>query len=55
VYHFLGKKKTVQTNPQETDQKMRFKVGTKDFDFIKIVGAGGFSKVMMILTAGVSC
>lgn len=44
VYHFLGKqKKTEPTGGKE--EKPRFKVTVADFEFIKILGTGGFSKV----------
>lgn len=47
VYHFLGKNK--ELTPTSNEQK-RFKVTTKDFEFHKILGTGGFSKVHYYLT-----
>lgn len=48
VYHFLGKQK--KADPAGKEEKPRFKVTVADFEFIKIVGTGGFSKVASILT-----
>jgi hypothetical protein len=45
VYHFLGKNK--EPTEKRSDHK-RFKVSTKDFVFMKILGTGGFSKVLLI-------
>lgn len=45
VYHFLGKNKTT---PEKSDQ-IRFKVSINDFEFLKILGTGGFSKVVLFL------
>lgn len=45
VYHFLGKNKNAT---EKSDQK-RFKVSTDDFEFLKILGTGGFSKVELVL------
>lgn len=42
VYHFLGKKKS---ESPEKAAKPRFKVTVNDFEFHKILGTGGFSKV----------
>jgi hypothetical protein len=42
VYHFLGKNK--EPTEARSEQK-KFKVSTKDFVFMKILGTGGFSKV----------
>ena len=44
VYHFLGKKKDHAQIPTPHEQK-RFKVSTSDFEFRKLLGTGGFSKV----------
>lgn len=41
VYHFLGKKKDSVGKPE----KPRFKVTVNDFEFHKVIGTGGFSKV----------
>jgi Unconventional myosin tail, actin- and lipid-binding len=46
VYHFLGKKK--QNEPVENQAKPRFKVTVNDFEFHKILGTGGFSKVGIV-------
>lgn len=48
VYHFLGKKKTHPQLEGESDQKTKFRVSTKDFEFLRIVGTGGFSKVYLV-------
>ena len=45
VYHFLGKNKGVET---ENNEQKKFKVTTQDFEFHKILGTGGFSKVRMV-------
>lgn len=45
IYHFLGRKK--DHAPVMNEQK-RFKVTTSDFEFHKILGTGGFSKVVLL-------
>lgn len=52
VYHFLGKKQKEKKEKEpskdkgvEQEQK-KFKVSTNDFEFRKILGTGGFSKVV---------
>ena len=45
VYHFLGKKKQQPVLVEGDVEQKRFKVGTTDFEFRKILGTGGFSKV----------
>lgn len=41
VYHFLGK----QLKETGRIEQRKFKVSIADFDFVKILGRGGFSKV----------
>jgi Unconventional myosin tail, actin- and lipid-binding len=48
VYHFLGKQKKSDSTVDKQD-KPRFKVTVEDFEFHKILGTGGFSKVRILL------
>ena len=50
VYHFLGKKKTLKTTVPAAEMKKNFKVSVDDFEFLKIIGTGGFSKVNLFFT-----
>lgn len=52
VYHFLGKQKAQPVSEPQDDQKMRFKVSTKDFRFVKVIGTGGFSTVYLVKHRG---
>ncbi len=45
MYHFLGKKKNLKNNVPAAETKKNFKVSIEDFEFLKILGTGGFSKV----------
>lgn len=47
VYHFLGKQKK-NSEPTDKNEKPRFKVTVDDFEFHKILGTGGFSKVFSV-------
>lgn len=53
VYHFLGKQKEPNHKTMSHEQK-KFKVSTSDFEFRKIIGTGGFSKVIEFLL-GLPC
>lgn len=46
VYHFLGKQKK-NSQPTDKTEKPRFKVTVDDFEFHRVLGTGGFSKVFL--------
>lgn len=46
VYHFLGKQKK-NSEPTDKTEKPRFKVTVDDFEFHRVLGTGGFSKVFL--------
>lgn len=45
VYHFLGKKKNDKKIDIVAEEKKNFKVSVDDFEFLRLLGTGGFSKV----------
>ena len=45
VCHFLGKKQSINSNTLELK---KLKTGVEDFQFLKVIGTGGFSKVYLV-------